>query len=351
MRPERVERPHFGYGMRRWALGASLLVAVVTFAQPARASLPAPQISSSPGYDPASFVRELERLKAGLDAAGKSNDALRAYRESLPERWRVNDGSRHYDVPSDPLTSRIAKAERQPEYRAEQLKEAGAYLDALASETAALGGAASASAADAQSKLNGILDRPEFKHTDQETWWSKLRARIDEILLNALDRIFSQVGGQRSLGNLLLWIGLCAAAVLIAYWIFRNWFQSARAIEIALHDSAVPARSWQEWVFAARDAAGRGDYRAAVHCAYWAGIARLQDQGALVADRSKTPRENLRALTRAKTLVPEALATKRDALAHLTTRLEWIWYGSEAATESDFRDSLAQLEILGCRLL
>jgi hypothetical protein len=34
----------------------------------------------------------------------------------------------------------------------------------------------------------------------------------------------------------------------------------------------------------------------------------------------------------------------------LTDRLEKIWYGYQIATEADFRDSLAQLEALGCRL-
>ena len=119
---------------------------------------------------------------------------------------------------------------------------------------------------------------------------------------------------------------------------------------MALQSAAVPTRSWQEWVFAAREAAGRGDYRMAIHCSYWAGIARLQDLGALSPDRAKTPREYLRALTKAKLVLPETLATKQQALSLLTSRLEKIWYGYQIATEADFRDSLTQLEILGCHL-
>ena len=34
----------------------------------------------------------------------------------------------------------------------------------------------------------------------------------------------------------------------------------------------------------------------------------------------------------------------------LTSRLEKIWYGYHIATETDFLDSLAQLEVLGCHL-
>jgi hypothetical protein len=117
-----------------------------------------------------------------------------------------------------------------------------------------------------------------------------------------------------------------------------------------LQAAAVPALSWQEWIFGAREAAGRGDYRIAVHCAYWAGIARLQDLGALSPDRAKTPREYLIALTKSKLVLPETLATRQQALTLLTSRLEKIWYGYQTATEADFRDSLTQLETLGCHL-
>ncbi len=88
----------------------------------------------------------------------------------------------------------------------------------------------------------------------------------------------------------------------------------------------------------------------AIHCAYWAGIARLQDLGALAPDRAKTPREYLRALTKSKLILPETIATRHQALSLLTSRLEKIWYGYQIATEADFRDSLTQLETLGCHL-
>jgi len=119
---------------------------------------------------------------------------------------------------------------------------------------------------------------------------------------------------------------------------------------MALQAAAVPARSWQEWIFAGREAAGRGDYRMAVHCAYWAGIARLQEVGALSPDRTKTPREFMANLEQPKMVAPEILAGRRQALSTLTSRLEKIWYGYHYATEADFRDSLAQLETLGCHL-
>ena len=310
----------------------------------------APQSSKGPIYDSQSFIKELARLKVELESARKSTETLRSYRESLPEAWAVDAGGRHYDVPTDLLVSRLVKAERQPELRRQQLGQARDYLDALAAETSLLSGQAPPRTDSARAKLNTILARSEYAHARQESWWEKLRARISDILLNALDRIFRRVGSPASFGYALLWIGVCAAAILIAYWIFRNWFRLARAEEMALDAAAVPLRSWQEWVFDAREAAGRGDYRVAIHCAYWAGIARLQDLGTLSPDRAKTPREYLRALTKAKLILPETLATRQQALSLLTLRLEKIWYGYQIATQADFRDSLTQLENLGCHL-
>jgi hypothetical protein len=331
-------------------LAAILLTLTVIHPRGARATEPAPQFSANPTYNAESFVKELGRLKAGLGSAGKSTEALRAYRESLPQAWAVDAGGRHYDVSSNLLVSRLAKAEKEPELRGKRIVEARDYLDALAEEAASLSGQAPPRTDSARAKLDAILSRSEYMRTRQRSWWEMLRDRISEILQAALDRIFRRVGGQASFGYALLWIGVCAAAILIGYWIFHRWFRTARSVEMALQSAAVPVRSWQEWIFAAREAAGRGDYRMAIHCAYWAGIARLQDLGALAPDRAKTPREYLRALTKAKLVVPETLATRQQALSLLTSRLEKIWYGYQIATEADFRDSLTQLETLGCHL-
>ena len=350
MRPERLDRVNSLSKRGLRALAAILFAIIVIQAGTAREKESSPQSLTSPIYNSQSFMQELNRLRTGLESARRSTETLRSYRESLPKAWSVEAGGRHYDVPTDLLVSRLVKAEKQPELRGQQIDQAREYLDALAAETGSLSGQPPPRSDSARAKLDAILARPEYAHTRRESWWEELRARINEILYSALVRILGRVGGQASLGYVLLWIGICAAAVLIAYWIFRRWFRTARGVEMALQAVAVPLRSWQEWVFAAREAAGRADYRMAIHCAYWAGIARLQDLGALAPDRAKTPREYLRALTKAKLVVPETLATRQQALYLLTSRLEKIWYGYQIATEADFHDSLTQLEILGCHL-
>jgi hypothetical protein len=350
MRPERFGRADSLSARSLRVLASILLALAIVHTVAARATDSAPQSAAGPIYDWQSFTQELGRLDTGLKGAGKSPETLRSLRESLPKTWAVEAGGRRYDVPTDLLVSRLVKAERQPELRKEQLDQASKYLKALAGETAALSIQPLPHTDSARAKLNAILARSEYARVQKESWWEKLRARINEILFNALVRILRGIGGQAPLGYALLWIGICAAAIFIAWWIFRRWFRAARGEEMALQAAAVPSRSWQEWIFAAREAAGRGDYRMAVHCAYWAGIARLQDLGALAPDRAKTPREYLRALAKSKLILPETLGSRQQALSMLTSRLEKIWYGYQAATESDFRDSLTQLETLGCHL-
>ena len=85
----------------------------------------------------------------------------------------------------------------------------------------------------ARRKLDQILARPEYAAGQKETWWDKLRARIDNIITDLLNRLFHGLGSQASLGYALLWIGVCAAAILIAYWRFTLWFRSARVEEMA----------------------------------------------------------------------------------------------------------------------
>jgi hypothetical protein len=333
-----------------------ILTAVLLFCfVPARElALPAKNapLSASPAepFDTVSFVHELGRLKSELETARKSPAGLHVFRDSLPEVWAVRAGEQQYEVPTSPLASRLTQAEKEPAVRELQLNQARDFLDALAAETTSLSGLPPSEPSSAQAILARILARPEFANRRQQSWWDRFRERINEMISDALLRLLSRIGGQKSMGQILLWIGVCAAAILIAYWIFRRWFRAARLEEIALQSSGVPVRSWQKWVHSSRAAAGQGDYRMAIHCAYWAGIARLEEIGALPADRAKTPREYLLTLTKAKLLVSETHATRYQALSMLTSRLENIWYGYHIATETDFRDSLAQLEILGCHL-
>jgi hypothetical protein len=86
----------------------------------------------------------------------------------------------------------------------------------------------------------------------------------------------------------------------------------------------------------ARQAADSGDHRQAIRCAYWAAIAWLQDNRALPANLTHTPRECVRIV-------------KREPLNSLTTGLERFWYAGQPPGPEDVQESFRQLEALGCK--
>jgi len=327
-----------------------LLAALVVGPLASRANQSSTAPAADSVYDPGGFLNELSRLKQEVETRRGSAEQLQSLRESLPKSWTVESAGRRYDVPSRVLAEQLRRDEEKPGSDSAKLNHAEDYLDALSAEIVALPAEPLPDANAARSALNTILARPEYQHTPQKSWLDQLRERVYEAIARTMDRLLGHVTAQKSFARFLVWIGIAGAAILIAYWLVRRWYLAARVTEMVLQSSAVPSRTWQEWIFAARDSAGRGDYRTAIHCSYWAGISRLQELGALAPDRSKTPREYLGALKQSSVLQPETLVTRKEALSLLTSRLEKIWYGYHIATETDFRDSLAQLETLGCHL-
>jgi hypothetical protein len=168
-----------------------------------------------------------------------------------------------------------------------------------------------------------------------------------------LIKLFSGLSRHPIGAKVLFWAVLTAGVGFVALWIFR-YISTRDSMNFFQPDSTtVTTRTWQEWIHAAREAAARGDFREAVHSAYWAGITRLEETGTLPRDRTKTPREYLRLIdTRPRgTEVDDPVAQDyKKPLTALTSRLERIWYANRMARLEDFDDSLRQLEALGCSL-
>ena len=102
----------------------------------------------------------------------------------------------------------------------------------------------------------------------------------------------------------------------------------------------MPGEESRLWAKDALAAAERGDYREAVHCAYWASIVHLEGLGLLKRDRARTPRESLRLL--------EPHPKEQEVLADFTRHFELIWYGYRPASQQDWSGARAHLESIGC---
>jgi Domain of unknown function (DUF4129) len=269
-------------------------------------------------------------------------EALRAFRATLPPQWKVRSGNVTYFVDTTWLADALAGIATGPaaqqqyriaatKQRLAALRESAQALDAENPNDATR----QAEQQRARTKIEAILRAKEFQGATGPSWFDQLKSRFYAWLGRQWDKLHLAHG--QAIGNTVAWIVIALAVLLVALWAVRN-FVAGRAPEIDLRDAQAPGRDWRYWLREARGAAERGDYRAAIHAAYWAGVARLEEANLLPEDRSRTPRESLRLVGR------ESL--EYAPLAALTRSFELVWYGYRAATETDWNNAKQQLEQL-----
>jgi len=279
---------------------------------------------------------EVGRISSDSSLAAK----LRA---SLPATIRVHTGTQEIESSTAWLDASLENLQKtKPAERATLIKKIQERLKAI-EQAAEQSAEPSPSEPQAQTKLKEILARREFNSVRGPSAWDLLLGKIMRWLFNILDKIFGRVAAPAQAGQLLVWIAIAVAAAVLAVWLKRRLRTSAQDVRREPLRFAPPSsKSSRKWLAEARAAALEGRWRDAIHLAYWAGIARLEESGAWVPDRARTPREYLR-------LLPDR-NQHRPALAELTQKFEIIWYGDRQASSTDFQHVVAQLERLQCRL-
>ncbi|MGA3211802.1 MAG: DUF4129 domain-containing protein [Terriglobales bacterium] len=193
----------------------------------------------------------------------------------------------------------------------------------------------------ARGMLQAILDRREFRSVSEPSLLEVWRDKVSNWLLRWLQRLWARVPKSERGSQLAVWILITIVACALAIWLKRIAGRRQPPLDRTPMPFAPSARDWRLWLEDARTAANAGQWRDAVHLAYWAGISHLEESGAWVPDRARTPREYLRLLSRASTV--------RAVLGDLTGQFESIWYGGRGAAAEDFQQTLRFLEQLGCR--
>ncbi len=294
------------------------------------------------------YVSELDRCSAVLNNRQSDPAAFRNLRGTLPAQWNVADGGQTYTIETGWLTSALSALRADTPPKNPLLVQTQQRLVALrkAAESMAQPAPSSdlpASSSDVQqtrNRLDRILSAKEFQGQQGPSWFDLLKARVYDWIDRQLDKIFGHFRHGRVIGNVIAWSLISLAALLLAFWAVRASLRAGARTEMDLEAGARPEGGWRDWLRNARAAAERGDYRAAIHAAYWSGVMRLEDVHHLPQDRARTPRESLRLIGRESTdYVP---------LAQLTRRFELVWYGYRSATEADWSDAMEQLEKLGC---
>jgi Domain of unknown function (DUF4129) len=301
--------------------------------------------------EPASFAAELQRIGSKIET-NKANPArLAALRKDLPSHWEVVTQERRYSISAESLNALLQDAEKAKDAKSFAAKagEAAAWAFDLAAQVRAYAGADSGAASGAAAALQRILNRREFGAVKGPSAWDLLKQRIYEWIANVFLSVFQQVGRYPMSARIFFWAVIVAVVVWLAMVLFRYWTRKARLDELEAPDSVAYLRTWQEWIQASREAAARGDYREAVHSAYWAGISFLEDREVVGKDRTRTPREYVRLVSNSTQLMATGRKT-RDALSALTVTLEQVWYGRKPASNQDFANALQSVEALGCQL-
>jgi len=290
-------------------------------------------------YDVVSFGAELHRLDVLLRDK-PSPTKLSDLRKSLPRAWNLRTPEQTYTISTGPL---------QAQLDARSAEKAVTWIELLQGEIKA-SQANTLSPVAAHRELDHILAGPEFAGVRPPGAWQLLRARILAWLDKMFLKLFKAMGQHPIGAEILFWLLLIGGVAVVALWMFRFLSGRGSMARLSAESSMVTRRSWQEWLRKARQEASEGDFREAVHSAYWAGITRLEDTGAVPRDRTKTPREYLRIVTTPGSEHAGLLGNVREPLTVLTLRMERTWYAHRSAVLEDFSDSLRQLEALGCRL-
>ncbi len=211
-------------------------------------------------------------------------------------------------------------------------------LEDLRSEAAAF----QSSPGDTSNKrtlLNGILAAREFNSVHGPTWTDRLKQRIEEFLIRILGRTLAS-SVIPTIGNILVYVLIAGAVLLLAYWMYRSIRNSGELEPSLPYPLPISSKEWTLWMAEARAASDHGNWRDAIHLAYWCGVSFLEAQGLWRPDYARTPREYLR-------LLPSS-SEHHPTLVALTRSFEVVWYGKQEADADAFSRTLAQLEKLGC---
>jgi Domain of unknown function (DUF4129) len=294
----------------------------------------------SPAIDLYVLSENLRRISASLEK-NPSPKELAVLRDSLPAQWNVSTSASDYAISTEFLRKKLADGSTE---------DAEAWVKQLANELDSYSGVRRQNNAHARVELDDILAIPEFAGVHPPTAWDLFRQRLARWIGRFFEWLFGGLMRYPIGGQIVFWVIVVGCVGFIALWVFRFMMNRDRWQSLPPGHVATPSRTWQEWIRTAREAASRNDYREAVHCAYWAGITRLEDMGALPKDPARTPREYLRLLSEPAAPELSPRAAYREPLSALTARFERIWYANRGANSDDFRDALQQLEAMGCQL-
>jgi hypothetical protein len=285
----------------------------------------------------AEYRAELDRLLATTQQLDSSGAQALQSLHRLPQSWRIRADQREFEISAEGLQRDIRRYERE-----KNATNAMAIRTRLTSLRREIDGydKPPADVSASRNQLNAILARPEFRDVRGSNWLDRLKQWLVEFLLRILRKVFRSVSIP-TISRFFIYALMAVALLALGFVAYRTIWRGREVPEVVPKDLAISAKQWTIWLSEARAAAALGEWRDAIHLAYWAGISFLEGQGFWKPDRARTPREYLRLLS--------GSSEHRETLAALTSIFEIAWYAKRDATEGTFSQTLEQLEKLGCQ--
>ncbi len=313
---------------RRTFILACLLIASVF----SRADATSPGVLTPPEYR-----AELDRLSAAASQLDSSSKPVPEPLHAVPYHWQVRAGQTEFDISTEGLQSDVRRYESE-----RNVENAAAIRTRLESLRAQIDGYEKppADVSASRTQLTSILARREFRDVAGPSALDRLKQRLMEFLIRVFQHFFRSTAIP-TIGRVFVYGLMGVALLVLLYAAYRTFWRGQEMVEVVPTDLAVSAKAWTLWLAEARAAAVKGEWRDAIHLAYWAGISFLEQQGFWKPDRARTPREYLHLLSGAD--------EKHETLTVLTRIFELAWYARRDASEGAFSEALAQLEKLGCQ--
>ena len=310
----------------------ALIGCALCFASPAPAQANQPQAE----LDVASYISQLDRWAQSI----KRPATIHQLRQSLPRAWPVRVGDKTVEVSTAWLAADLKKMDEDPAKAVSLAQEITSRLMAMRKGAEGLEQeTGSINFNTAHTQLDEILNRREFGAAQGPSQLDILKARIARWISEQIYKTLRRLHLGAKAGNALAWTIVDIAFVVLSYWVWKTLWPATRKRETPAEPPS-ESNDPREWARDALAAADRGDYREAVHCAYWAAVVHLETLGVLKRDRARTPRESLRLL--------EPHPTEQNLLREFTRRFELIWYGYRPASANDWSEARSHLEKMGC---
>jgi hypothetical protein len=284
------------------------------------------------------YQQQLNELSNELKSAKVDPDYSKIA-SCLPEHWNVETGNTRFEIGTWAIRNDLYEVEKETgaDDRSDKIDDLQLTLNSMRDQA---GSYEDKSFSAQRAHLDQILAKPEYRHATGPGWQEQFKDWIYALLLKILGKSIEHVSGMLTLLRVLGWSLVLLAVAFVMRFIFR-WLMLEGAASVSPGQIAISATHWTNWLGQARLAANDSDWRRAIHFSYWAAISYLESEGCWPADRARTPREYVGLMSEE--------GERRSLLVKLTRKFEYFWYAQHAATQSEYQETLDELEALGCR--